>query len=335
MLLSHVAVQIEQKMATKIIEEEEKRMFHEMNEAERIKSLARVEEDKRRALELREATVRILDEQVRAVNQRKEDEMIARQQEIEELRTLWESMAREQEEQDIAERERMRQLAAEVFEFNRLRKEDMSEKERKEKELDLRILQEALSREAEDERREADAKARRMEDARKYREQLAIMMAHEAENDAEREAMIQAAFEQQQAKMDAEIAAREAARRALMEQVDAIRQEQIYYKQQERRMKYTNRDAELLALEEQDARLAEAEQRKMMDTKRRNLVQKLELQTQMVSKAHIRAAEEDEKLRALEVAKATENAYMARVQNTLATSDPPQWYGRRKIDWYS
>jgi predicted nucleic acid-binding OB-fold protein len=33
--------QIEQKMAAKIIEEEEKRMFHDMNEQERLKSIQR------------------------------------------------------------------------------------------------------------------------------------------------------------------------------------------------------------------------------------------------------------------------------------------------------
>ena len=45
------------------------------------------------------------------------------------------------------------------------------------RELDLRILQEALSREAEEERSEMAAKAKRMEDMKFYREQLAIMMA--------------------------------------------------------------------------------------------------------------------------------------------------------------
>ena len=58
--------------------------------------------------------------------------------------------------------------------------------------------------------------------------------SQEAESDAEREAMIQAAADAQQAKEDAELAARDAARRRLMEQVDAIRQEQIFYKQQQR-----------------------------------------------------------------------------------------------------
>jgi hypothetical protein len=96
-----------------------------------------------------------------------------------------------------------------------------------------------------------------------------------------------------------------------------------------------NRDAELAALADEEARAMAVEERKIADTKKRSLIQKLEVQTQMVAKAHIRAAEEDEKLRALEVAKATEKAYMAKVQETVANSNPPQWFGHKKVNWYT
>ncbi|GAX79725.1 hypothetical protein CEUSTIGMA_g7166.t1 [Chlamydomonas eustigma] len=333
--LEERTAQIEQKMAAKIIEEEEKRMFHEMNEQERLKSIQRHVDDQRKIMEQRLATTKVLEEQVRAVNLRREEEAAARKQEIEELRQLWEAMAQEQEQQDAMEKEQMKALASELFEFNRLRKMEMSEKDRMERELDLKILQDALVREANDEQKEAEAKAKRKEDMRHYREQLSIMMAQEAENGAEREAMIQAEFDRQQRQADAEMAAREAARQRLMEQVDAIRQEQIRYKQQQRRDKYLNRDAELAALAEDEARATQEEGRKLADTRKRNLIQKLEVQTQMVAKAHIRAAEEDEKLRALEVAKATEKAYMAKVQETVANSYPPQWFGHKKVNWYT
>lgn len=50
-----------------------------------------------------------------------------------ELRTLWDGMAREQEEQDKSESERMKRLASELFEFNRLKQSTMSEKDRRER----------------------------------------------------------------------------------------------------------------------------------------------------------------------------------------------------------
>ena len=50
-----------------------------------------------------------------------------------ELRTLWEGMAREQEEADRSEAERLKRLASELYEFNRLKQTQMSEKDRVER----------------------------------------------------------------------------------------------------------------------------------------------------------------------------------------------------------
>ena len=77
--------------------------------------------------------MKILDAQVRAVELRRADEATARKREIEELRQLWDKMAQEQEEQDVAERERMKRLAAELFEFNRIKQMEISERERRER----------------------------------------------------------------------------------------------------------------------------------------------------------------------------------------------------------
>ena len=85
---------------------------------------------------------------------------------------------------------------------------------------------------------------------------------------------------------------------------------------------------------EADAVVAAAEARKQAEARKRNLLQKLELQTQIVAKAHMRAADEDEKTRSLEQALLTETAYMGRVQGSLATTTPPQWFGVKKVNWY-
>lgn len=58
------------------------------------------------------------------------------------------------------------------------------------RELDLKILQEALGREAEDEAREAMAREKRRNDVRRYREQLALMMQRDAEDEAQTDALI-------------------------------------------------------------------------------------------------------------------------------------------------
>lgn len=71
--------------------------------------------------------------QVRAVEERRAGEASAKQQEVAELRALWQRMAEEQEQAEADDRERMRRLAAELQEFNRLRQAEMSERERRER----------------------------------------------------------------------------------------------------------------------------------------------------------------------------------------------------------
>ena len=101
-----------------------------------------------------------------------------------------------------------------------------------------------------------------------------------------------------------------------------------------RRQAHSTMDYERQIQEEENQRAAAAEARKQAEAKKRNLLQKLELQTQMVAKAHMRAAEVDDKTRQLEVSAQTEAAYMSKVQESLATTNPPQWYGVKKVNWY-
>jgi len=333
--LEERTAQIEQRMASRIAEEEEKRYFTEMNEAARHAAEQRYTDDKRKQKDLQHATVRVLDEQVRAVEQRRADESSAKAQEVAELRLLWATMANEQAAADAADQDRMRRLKAELQEFNRLRQSQISDRERQERELDLQMLQEALSREAADEGREAAARAKRASDVLKYREQLASMIERDVEESADRDAMIQAMADMQQGKQDAELAARDEARRRLMAEVDAIRQQQIRDKQ----------TRHLLAMEEMAldreaavagaaAEVAEAEARRIGLLKQA-VNRRLENQTQMVAKAHYKAAEEDEKLNTLDLAQQTERAYMGHVKEALVKTEPPQWYGRKKTDWFT
>jgi len=225
--------------------------------------------------------------------------------------------------------------SSELQQYNVLRQSHMSDYDRREKELDLRILQEALTKEAQEEADEARAKAARVADVRRYREKLAMLMQHEAEDDAEREAWISAVADAQQAKRDAEQQARDDARKKLMAEVQAIREQQIYYKQQQRLLENSDKAVQRRLNEEALAAQAEEEARVRVEMKKKQLVSRLETQTQMVARAHLAAAEEDEKLRALEVARIQEDTYMTQVKRTLQGSDPPTWHGRKKVDWYS
>jgi hypothetical protein len=55
----------------------------------------------------------------------------------------------------------------------------------------------------------------------------------------------------------------------------------------------------------------------------------------VVAKAHMRATEERERAFEAERAQRAEAAYMSRVQGAAQQADPPQWFGRRKVDWFT
>lgn len=93
--------------------------------------------------------------------------------------------------------------------------------------------------------------------------------------------------------------------------------------------------ADRLAMDAEEERQRAEDAVKRAALQKRALEQKLEIQTQMVAKAHNGAAEEDEKLRALEIAATAEKAYMGQVRDALQKTDPPKWFGRKKFDFYN
>lgn len=270
---------------------------------------------------------------MKLINLRRADEAGAKQKEVQELRELWDQIAREQEEEERRERDHMKKLAAELQQYNVLHKTYMSDNERRERELDLKILQEALTKEAREEAEEAAAKAARIADIRRYREKLALLMGKEAEDEAERNAWIDSVAEAQQAKRDAELQAREDARRKLMAEVQAIRDQQIYYKQQQRMLINADKEVQKKLNEEALAAQAAEDARARKELKKKQLLSRLETQTQIVAKAHIAAVESDEKLRAMEIAQQQETTYLSQVRDTLQRTDPPVWYGKKKFQW--
>lgn len=89
--------------------------------------------DKLKGKEGREATLRVLDQQVQQVNERRAEEAAQRRAEIAGLQALWQGMAAEQEAQEAANLEKMKALAAELQEFNRIKRMQISEAERRER----------------------------------------------------------------------------------------------------------------------------------------------------------------------------------------------------------
>jgi hypothetical protein len=316
-------------MAARIAEAEENRNWQE----EPFFSEQRFLADKLKVQERREATLKALEEQVKLINLKRSDEAEAKKKEVQQLRELWDQIARDQEEEERRERDHMKKLAAELQQYNILHQTYMSDNDRREKELDLKILQEALTKEAREEAEETAAKSARIADIRRYREKLALLMGKEAEDEAERNAWINSVAEAQQAKRDAELQARDDARRKLMAEVQAIRDQQVYYKQQQRLLLNAEKEVQKKLNQEALAAQAADETRARTELKKKQLLSRLETQTQIVAKAHMAAVESDEKQRAMEIAQQQETTYLGQVRDTLKKTDPPVWYGKKKFQW--
>lgn len=59
------------------------------------------------------------------------------------------------------------------------------------------------------------------------------------------------------------------------------------------------------------------------------------VQAQIAAKEQRAAAEQDQQEEEAQANAAAEAAYQAKVNATLTTAAPKQYFGRRKVDWYT
>uniref|UniRef100_A0A7S0V1K5 Cilia- and flagella-associated protein 53 n=1 Tax=Polytomella parva TaxID=51329 RepID=A0A7S0V1K5_9CHLO len=325
--------QINIQMNQKILEEEEKKRWFALNEADRQRKEERFCMDQEKRASDRAIMVRQLDEQVVQRDALRAEEAALRQQEIADLKAVWQKMAAEQAVKDQEDRERLKRLSEELLEFNRLRQLQISDSERRERELDLKILQEALAKEASAEAMEAIERERRRNEMQVYREQLAQMMAKQAEETVERDRLIFQAQLLQEAKEDADRMARDEARRKLMAEVDQIRQLQIRNNLAKKQAVLEDKLRDREYFQQESLYAAEEAERRRLESNRNAITRRLETQTQVVARAHQRAVEEGEKAREAEQQRAAEEAYLRKINETLKNTEAPKWFGRKKFDW--
>ncbi|KIY99318.1 flagellar associated protein [Monoraphidium neglectum] len=325
--------QLEERRSTMALAAKERRLEDAMFAEQTIRAEQRHQDDLRRQKESTQAVKASLDGQVHHVRERQAAEAEADAREVAAMRAHWERLEADAAAADAAERERLRRLAAEVKEFNRLKLAEMSAAERRERELNLRILQDALAREAAEEAADQAAREAKRQEVLHYRHQLALSMQREAEAAGERDLLIERANREKQAAQDAEWAAREEARRRLMAEVDAIRRVQIAYKQEQKRLgkesKRQELDQAIAAERREEAEAAAA----AAEARRKALQQSLDVKTQVMARAHLRAAAAEDKVHAAELAHASEERYLQRVAAAEQRIAPPTFFGRKKVEW--
>lgn len=88
-----------------------------------------------------------------------------------------------------------------------------------------------------------------------------------------------------------------------------------------------------MQLQEQTQQEAADAASRAAEARRKNLQQSLDIKTQMMARAHLKAAEVEEKQHAAELATASEARYQERVAAAGRQAAPQAYFGRKKVEW--
>jgi hypothetical protein len=91
---------------------------------------------------------------------------------------------------------------------------------------------------------------------------------------------------------------------------------------------------ELLQLQQNEQHASADAAAKAAEARRKALKQQLDIQTQMMARSHLKAAEKEEKQHAAELASQSEARYMQRVVAAEQQAAPVTYFGRKKVEWY-
>lgn len=101
-----------------------------------------------------------------------------------------------------------------------------------------------------------------------------------------------------------------------------------------RQLEKEQKHLELLQLQHKGQQAAADAAAKAANERRKALKQQLDIQTQMLARSHLKAAEKEEKQHAAELAIQSETWYMQRVVAAEQQTAPPTDFRRKKVEWY-
>mmetsp|Transcript_15792 Transcript_15792/g.44191 ORF Transcript_15792/g.44191 Transcript_15792/m.44191 type:complete len:486 (+) Transcript_15792:226-1683(+) len=322
----------EARMLTEM-EKAERHMYDEMWERERLKKEQRYQDDLRRTREGNAAMTRVLDEQMVRVAQRKAEEQAGRESEIALLHAQWKAADEAAANAEAARRDREATRIREVKAFNELKAAMDQQRADDEYQEDLKFVTMAMQKAAEDEARDRDAKEQRRKETQEFRRQLTELAVREAEDNSAQDAMISEASARQQAKYDAEQEAKEVARRKLLQEVLAERRQQVEEKMRTLELMKEHDRAEMERAREEAIELNFLEEELRIKDQQQKMQARLDIQAQIWAKEQRAAAEEEERYREAENARAAEAQYLGVVKEVEAMPARED-FRRKKVEWY-
>uniref|UniRef100_A0A7S0N3H2 Cilia- and flagella-associated protein 53 n=1 Tax=Pyramimonas obovata TaxID=1411642 RepID=A0A7S0N3H2_9CHLO len=325
-------IQLDEKRQLKELKAQEEKFYSEMYEHERLKKEQRHIEDKQRRKELDAEANRLIDLQIKDVQQRRVEFKEEARKDAEEMKVKFAQLEEETKREEELKLLKMKQNGEELL---RLNIEMMGNREReakKEADLDAAIVANAVFKAKQEEEAEAEKRHKAQEESRQYRKHLMAMMQKEAEDTGERDRLIREQEEEYQRRRDQQEEEANAKRKALLDEVLETRQAQIDEKVwlNERAMKEQAHERAHMASEMH--RIAEQEKEYTHMVHMQRLQNMIDIQAQMRQKENMKAKERMEAERAQMGVQEAERVYMNMVMND--TSEPPRWFGRKKHTWY-
>eukprot|EP01006_Ploeotia_vitrea_P066463 TRINITY_DN95018_c0_g1_i1.p1 TRINITY_DN95018_c0_g1~~TRINITY_DN95018_c0_g1_i1.p1 ORF type:complete len:486 (+),score=83.12 TRINITY_DN95018_c0_g1_i1:42-1499(+) len=296
---------------------EEDRFFDEMWEIERMKKIQRAKEDMERVKKMNIQLRDNLSRQLDIYNRAKAEEKALKEEEdriYKEQIQLQLAMDAQREKERRAERVA---LGRRNKEFNVALRKQKEESAKKEKDEDIKLLNDLLTKIRDEEARDQEMKVHMRKEALEYMEALRDQMGQDAENDAELERLWAQENEKEWAKREARWKADQEARENLLKEVFEERQLQLELKRRNmERSKQNKADERAAMLAEMEA-LMNIEQEKKAHQRQNALDQKRDLDKQVAY--HQRMAENERLAVKMEKAAAelVEAEFRERVQRQL------------------
>lgn len=318
------------------LKEKEKEMdakFTIMYEQNRLDRIA-VEEKK---IALREAlnleVKKMLDSQMVERQEIMQEETQDRIDEAARLKALWVEDERRQIEQEKAHREHAASERSRVAKFNKDQKYVKDEIKRKENDFEMKLLSDALQREAEDDARDrAEAEARK-QSMLEYQRHLKAQLIKEATDNSALEELRKSQMEAEWKKREDQWQREADARSNLMRQVHSERQLQLKLKserittQREADKKY----AEESAIKSIDDDLAEQNKMAKLSADRR--AHQSDIVSQIDRKAAMAERIKQQEYAEFMFMKRAEERYQDALEKLLASGREERSFARKKNDW--
>lgn len=330
------ATQVVEKEAVKAASKLEKQEFDEMYERERLKKEKRYAMEVKQRKERDEMALRVLDEQMADIRERRVEQEQVVKQDVAEMRVKWAAEERAHLVEVAAKLEKNKIIGEELQGFNIQKQTKIAAMKARDEAFDLQLIEEAMRSAQEEEDRENELKDRKKEQDRMYRTHLTMLMVKEAASEEERDRLVEEQQLKHEAKRQAEKDAEQAARERLMLEVRLDRDRQMVEKAHMRQQIADEKIVERQRMEAEMAQMAAIEHEYSAQAHAQSVQNRLDIEAQIQYKESIETKAKSDQAQAWQGALAAEKDYQNMIDYDAAqTKQTYPNFARKSTKWFS